>query len=359
MYVAYRNTPQALNQDMSSKSITQAWAPSEPHAGTTTYSSSHASDAMTQPATSTKESNTPQDDAAHSPRSSPSSRPQSRTPSRPATGTLRMRGSLDPVVQEAWASAVPGGGHMQGAVRLEDRLQKAREAQALLTEDEDWEEDMVIRLLGEEDAYGYSPVRRSHGPLKQPLEQTISEEQDSETDSVFDQTQPTVAVAPGGEDDADAPAKTPYLLEDDEQEDDAVRQGLVEAFWAWAQNKRDVLHGIVMVLIRLFMRGERAPRHAVPILITPIKRMEREANKSSKRVHFKLRKKAHQEAFSPLAKGSVMVQSWLMFMVVPLVLDVFAFGLRLAFCDIFLHKFLLVYYMDVTCDVIKVCMCVC
>ena len=54
-----------------------------------------------------------------------------------------------------------------------------------------------------------------------------------------------------------------------------------------------------------------------------------------------------------------MVQSWLMFMVVPLVLDVFAFGLRLAFCDIFLHKFLLVYYMDVTCDVIKVCMCVC
>jgi hypothetical protein len=41
-------------------------------------------------------------------------------------------------------------------------------------------------------------------------------------------------------------------------------------------------------------------------------------------------------------------------MVIPLVFDVFAFGLRMAFCDIYLQKFMLVYYMDVTCDVVKI-----
>jgi hypothetical protein len=113
---------------------------------------------------------------------------------------------------------------------------------------------------------------------------------------------------------------------------------------------RDILYHLAMI----FGVKEQAPKPAVPILITAVKRLDRESRKSTKRVHFKLRKKSQQEAFKPLSKGSAIVQSWLMLMVVPLVFDVFAFGLRMAFCDIYLRKFMLVYFMDVACDVIKI-----
>ena len=108
------------------------------------------------------------------------------------------------------------------------------------------------------------------------------------------------------------------------------------------------------VLVRMLTGKERGPKMLVPILITPVKRLEREAHKSSKRVHFKLRRKSQVESFQPLERDSKMIQNWFMFMVLPLVYDIFAFGLRIAFCDVFLGKLLEVYYADVVCDILMV-----
>jgi len=41
-------------------------------------------------------------------------------------------------------------------------------------------------------------------------------------------------------------------------------------------------------------------------------------------------------------------------MILPLAFDIFAFGLRIAFCDIFRRKLMDVYYLDVACDCLKV-----
>ena len=94
-------------------------------------------------------------------------------------------------------------------------------------------------------------------------------------------------------------------------------------------------------------------RHVVSILITPVKRLEREANKSSKRVHFKLRRKTEAVMFKPLHRGSYLIQVWLMGMVVPLIFDIFAFGIRVAFCDMYLRQNLFIWHIDIFCDVWK------
>ena len=89
----------------------------------------------------------------------------------------------------------------------------------------------------------------------------------------------------------------------------------------------------------------------VSILITPIKRLERDANKSSKRVHFKLRKATTaNKFFRPLQKSSQLKQMWLVGMLLPMCYDIFAFGLRLAFCDMYLRKRLAVWIVDIICD---------
>lgn len=102
------------------------------------------------------------------------------------------------------------------------------------------------------------------------------------------------------------------------------------------------------------MRRDRAPKYLVPILITPVKKLERQQQQSSKRVHFKLRKTQQRKVFRPLERSSKTVQNWLVFMILPLSFDIFAFGLRLAFCDIFQRQFMEVYYLDVACDALKV-----
>ena len=109
------------------------------------------------------------------------------------------------------------------------------------------------------------------------------------------------------------------------------------------------------VLWRYFGVDSQKVKFLPPILITPVKRMERDAakTKSSKRVHFKLKKKSKVEQFQPFQKDSTIVQYWMMFMVLPLTFDVFAFGLRLAVCDIYLGKVMVIYHMDVICDVLK------
>jgi len=107
---------------------------------------------------------------------------------------------------------------------------------------------------------------------------------------------------------------------------------------------------IIAVFFHMWGVQQRGPHHVVPILITPMKRLERESIKSSKRVHFKLRRKSQVEAFKPFEKDSRFVVSWFAFMVLPLVYDVFAFGLRLAFADIYLGQLTEVYYADIVCD---------
>ena len=94
-------------------------------------------------------------------------------------------------------------------------------------------------------------------------------------------------------------------------------------------------------------------RHVAPILITPVKRLEREAHKSSKRVHFKLRRKTEAVMFKPLHRTSYLIQAWLMGMVVPLIFDIFAFGIRVAFCDMYLRQNLFIWHIDLFCDVWK------
>ena len=111
-----------------------------------------------------------------------------------------------------------------------------------------------------------------------------------------------------------------------------------------------LLHRLYFLAMHLLTGKERGPKVLVPILITPVKRLEREAQKSSKRVHFKLRRKSQVESFKPLERDSKMIQNWFMFMVLPLVYDIMAFGLRIAFCDIYLDELREVYYVDVVCD---------
>ena len=318
------------------------------------YSSSRASDAMTQPATSTKGSTTPESEAICSPRSRPNSS-HSRTPSQPATGTLRVRGSLDFAIQQAWALAEPGGGHVQGARGLEVDLGAHVLQMEHAPGEDDWEENLVTCVLGDKASYGYSPVRRI------PAQHTEKPRSIHKEDSDDEQPQLTTAAAAGKTDVPPRPlTDTKSRLRSsegggqEEKEPGEAPTGYVESLGERVQLVRDILYNLVMIFIRLFGVKEQAPKPAVPILITAVKRLDRESRKSTKRVHFKLRKKSQQEAFKPLSKGSAIVQSWLMLMVVPLVFDVFAFGLRLAFCDIYLRKFLLVYFMDVTCDVVKI-----
>ena len=318
------------------------------------YSSSRASDAMTQLATSTMGSTTPESEAIPSQRSRPNSS-NLRTPSQTATGTLRVRGSLDFAIQQAWSLADLGGGHVQGARGLEvDQGAHVLQMEHAPCED-DWEENLVTCVLGDKASYGYSPAprRRFHAPHnEQP--RSIHEEKDTEG-SDDEQPQLTTAAA------ADNKDATPPTLTDtkprlstseggDQEEKEPGKAPTGER----VQLVRDILYNLAMIFIRLSGVKEHAPKPAVPILITAVKRLDRESRKSTKRVHFKLRKKSQQEAFKPLSKGSAIVQSWLMLMVIPLVFDVFAFGLRMAFCDIYLQKFMLVYFMDVACDVIKI-----
>ena len=91
----------------------------------------------------------------------------------------------------------------------------------------------------------------------------------------------------------------------------------------------------------------------VSILITPVKRLEREANKSSKRVHFKLRRKTEAVMFKPLHRNSYLIQAWLRGMAAPLIFDIFAFGIRVAFCDMYLRENLFIWHIDIFCDVWK------
>lgn len=102
------------------------------------------------------------------------------------------------------------------------------------------------------------------------------------------------------------------------------------------------------------MRRDRTPKQVVPILITATKKLERQQQSSSKRVHFKLRRTQQRQVFRPLDPSSKTVQNWLVFMILPLAFDIFAFGLRIAFCDIFLRHLMEVYYMDLVCDALKV-----
>ena len=120
-----------------------------------------------------------------------------------------------------------------------------------------------------------------------------------------------------------------------------------------------LLHSLRLPLMwKYFGVDSQKVKYLQPILVTPVKRMERDAlktkAKSSKRVHFKLRRKSQVEQFQPLERDSHIVQYWLMLMTLPLLYDIFAFGLRLAVCDIYLGKVMVIYHVDVICDVMKI-----
>ena len=163
------------------------------------YSSSRASDAMTQLATSTMGSTTPESEAIPSQRSRPNSN-ASRTPSQTATGTLRVRGSLDFAIQQAWLLADPGGGHVQGARGLEVDLGAHVLQMEHAPGEDDWEENLVTCVLGDKASYGYSPAprRQFHAPHnEQP--RSIHEEKDTEG-SDDEQPQLTTAAAADNKD---------------------------------------------------------------------------------------------------------------------------------------------------------------
>jgi hypothetical protein len=77
----------------------------------------------------------------------------------------------------------------------------------------------------------------------------------------------------------------------------------------------------------------RPTRPLMSILVSAEKRLEREASKSSKRVHFKLRKDANIKTFHPLHKNNKFIQIWYSLLFFPIYWDIIAFGLRIAFCD--------------------------
>jgi hypothetical protein len=57
-------------------------------------------------------------------------------------------------------------------------------------------------------------------------------------------------------------------------------------------------------MLRRFVHRDSTPKRNASILTTAVKRMERDATKKTKSVHFKLKKKTEVIGFSPLNKGS-------------------------------------------------------
>jgi hypothetical protein len=113
----------------------------------------------------------------------------------------------------------------------------------------------------------------------------------------------------------------------------------------------------ILQLMRIMTKlshSEHGPKVVVSILITPSKKLERDAIKSSKRVHFKLLKKRETQVFQPLEPSSDIIQYWLMFSMIPRIFDIFSWGLRLSFCDMFLRENIFIWNLDIICDVFMI-----
>ncbi len=97
---------------------------------------------------------------------------------------------------------------------------------------------------------------------------------------------------------------------------------------------------------------ERNAQQLTSILVTAEKRLELDAKRSSKRVHFKLRKNSEIRTFRPLQPKHSFIQMWLRGLLFPIYFDIILFGLRIAFCDVYKKQNLLYWYLDIVIDLI-------
>ena len=97
----------------------------------------------------------------------------------------------------------------------------------------------------------------------------------------------------------------------------------------------------------IYNRVYPPPKTVMSILVTPVKRLEREASKSSKRVHFKLRKKNEAEVFKALSRTNPKILAWNMAMCIPRLIGLLMIGLRLAFCDLFRKEAVWIWHVDI------------
>ena len=102
--------------------------------------------------------------------------------------------------------------------------------------------------------------------------------------------------------------------------------------------------------------NKQRTNHPRPILITEQRRLERSLRPKAvielQRVHFRLPKmKRSLRILQPLESSAAAVQYWRRGMLLPIAWELWAFPFRLAFCDIERGQSMIVYSVDVFCDI--------
>ena len=263
-----------------------------------------------------------------------------------------------------------GGGFSEGSNDTKELLVEEE-----CCDEEAWFEgqvqEMVGLIMGDEESYGFTPALQGHhvnnirirGEMDN-LPGQVQEENDWTDITPIESRQSTasnqllqnnttglVELEPV---DSSAPKKVG--LERTGGEKNLLNQtrppesSLPSAFdWPqlWRRILQKVLPGSIFVLIY------HQPKAIVSILVTPVKKLERQAGSAkSKRVHFRLRKKSQTQRFQPLDRHSKIVKNWAFFICFPRIMDIFTFGFRLAFCDLFMRKLPEVWFVDLGCEVL-------
>ena len=286
----------------------------------------------------------------------------------------------DPKVQEQWR---------QEWDKLQESCDKSSDediAQARRNDSDDDEtfdeyvEELVGHVMGDEDAYGFIPRHPRHSVAITSISEEIESLPGcSRTNSVGDEqtgaarrqdlqrSRSVISVRPDLQRSGSFQSVTGHLTGD---EVDTVKQTKSASFGALpmtaasepreAKEQRRTFEWLALlkrilskVLPRIiYDKIDRRQKAVLSILVTPAKRLERVTNISSKRVHFKLRRKAEEHAFNPYSKNNKMIQHWNFFMCLPRLLDLFMFGIRLAFVDLFWSRFVTVWIVDLCSEVV-------
>ena len=204
--------------------------------------------------------------------------------------------------------------------------------------------DLITKIMGDEESYGFIPFGSQFESVSSAGTAQDEKSQDGGLVRFRAVAKPVGKLA--------AALKTPERSATDDQLTEAltsqegnvpvevnrlksaeadVAEGTLHTFLLYLH---DLCVRLSLKLLPRFLHGERKQKQIVSILMTPVKRLEREASKSSKRVHFKLRKKSESQQFNPFQKHSAKIQNWYAFMLLPRLWDIGTFGLRLGFVEL-------------------------
>jgi hypothetical protein len=361
--------PQSLSRELHARLARKA---SQVHPDPEGYSSSAASGAATcsEPDSFT----TPTVAGSPPPRSVTASTDENGLTTRPQTGIPQLLqnsehlsflelfdGSSEPATQAEEASSDP-------ATQAEDpffsprvfqeRLSSASTVQTVTEEDytdsdEDWE-DMVTRVMGLEESYGYYPAKkRFTGISEEEAGDTLTQSESGDHDDAHMVTRTASYESPLGK--LRAASKVislGKLLSRTTSSESTVSPVTSRSYIAYIMQ---LTISWKMFFARFFFSAihpERNAQHLTSILVTAEKRLALDGKNSSKRVHFKLRKDSEIRTFRPLQPNNIFIQMWLRALLFPIYFDIILFGLRIAFCDVYKKQNLLYWYLDIVIDLV-------